>query len=268
MFSKFICIFAFATAALAHADDVENNMVPNAEKSFSAREHRGSYFSVNWGLSYLSSEYNSSHLGFSSSVGTTRLDGRYEKLEHYGQHDEQESFSAWGFPSIDIRFGRSFGNLIAVHFSIGGGMFNGEGKRSKQDYAVGRTVVDDVIESEQKQLSGIMNETIDSYGIYGSFGFGFTVYPFRDPASPLNGFFAGIAGGIDGSLARDEVYASDYCTVGGVFTRYELGKDWWVSDTWSIGVGFSFTKVVYKFVDEGDDSNLHVISLSFRLTRG
>ncbi|MBR6123772.1 hypothetical protein IKQ19_09310 [Candidatus Saccharibacteria bacterium] len=268
MFSKFICVFAFAVVALAHADVAEKNVAPGAEKNHPSREHRSSYFSVNWGLSYLSSERKSSDFGFSSSIGSTRLDGRYERLEQYGQHDEQESFSAWGFPTIDIRFGRAFGNLFAVHFSFGVGLFSGEGERHKQDYAVHRSVVDNVIESEEKELNGIMNETIDSYGFYGSLGFGFTVYPIRNPASLLNGLFVGLAGGIQGSMARDDVYATDYCTVGGVFTRYELGKDWWVSDTWSVGVGLSFTKVVYEFVDEGEKSKQHVVSLFFRLTRG
>ena len=268
IFSKFICIFAFAAVALVHADVVENNMAPSAGKSIFPREHRSSYFSVNWGLSYLGSERKSSDFGFSSSIGSTRLDGRYERLEQYGQHDEQESFSAWGFPTLDIRFGRAFGNMVAVHFSFGGGLFSGEGKRHKQDYAVHRSVVDNVIESEEKEPNGIMDETIDSYGIYGSLGFGFTVYPIRNPASLLNGLFVGLAGGIQGSLARDDVYATDYCTVGGVFTRYELGKDWWVSDTWSVGVGLSFSKVVYTFVDEGENSKHHVVSLFFRLTRG
>ena len=268
MFSKFICVFAFAAVALVHADVVENNMAPSAGKSIFPREHRSSYFSVNWGLSYLGSERKSSDFGFSSSIGSTRLDGRYERLEHYGQHDEQESFSAWGFPSIDIRFGRAFGNLVAVHFSFGGGLFNGEGERRKQDYAVHRTVVDEVIEAEDKQLAGIMDQTVDSYGIYMSFGFGVTVYPFRDPSSPLNGLFVGIAGGLDVSMARDDVYATDYCTVGGVFNRYEIGKDWWVSDTWSIGVGFSFTKSVYPFENDGETASHHVVGLFFRLTRG
>ena len=234
----------------------------------SSREHSSSYFSVNLGLSYLSSELKSSDLSFSSSKMSNRLDGRYERFEHYGRHDEQENFSAWGFPSIDIRFGRAFGNLVAVHFSFGGGLVKGEGKRHQQNYSVNRIVVDDVIESEDEQLSGIMDETIDSYGFYGSLGFGFTVYPFRDPTSPLNGLFVGLTGGIEGAMARDDVYATDYCTVGGVFTRYELGKDWWVSDTWSIGVGFSFTKLVYPFENEGDEPNHHAIGLFFRLTRG
>ena len=232
------------------------------------REHRGSYFSVNWGLSYLSSELKSSDFGYSSGSGGSRLDGRYERKEFYGLNNEQDSFSAWGFPSIDLRLGRSFGNLVAVYFSFGGGLFQGEGKIRKQDYSVTRITVDNILENEDKQLLGVMDETFDSYGFYGSFGLGFIVYPFRNPASPLNGLFVGVAGGLDVSLARNDSHAEDYCTVGGVFTRYELGKDWWVSDAWSVGVGFSFTNLVYPFENEGDDSNHHVIGLFFRLTRG
>lgn len=268
MFNKFICILAFTIAALAHADVVENNIAPSAEKSFSPREHRGSYLSVNWGLSYLSAELNKSNFGYRSGGEYTRPDGRRERTEHYGLNESQESFSAWGFPSIDIRFGMSFGNLVAAHFSFGGGLFKGEGINRKQDYSVTRTIVDNVLESEKTELLGVKDETFDSYGIYGSLGFGFTIYPFRDLTSPLNGFFVGIAGGVDGTMARDDDYSQEYCTVGGVFTRFELGKDWWVSDTWSIGVGLSFTKLVYAAENEGEEMSSHVISLFFRLTRG
>ena len=268
MFNKFICILAFAIATLAHADVAEKNDVPGAEKNHQSREHRGSYLSVNWGLSYLSSEYNKSNFGYRSGVEYTRPEGRRERTEYYGLNESQESFSAWGFPSIDFRFGWSFGNLVAAHFSFGVGLFKGEGITRKQDYSVTRTIVDNVLESEKTELLGVKDETFDSYGIYGSFGFGFTVYPFRDLTSPLNGLFVGIAGGVDGSMARDDVYAQEYCTVGGVFTRFELGKDWWVSDTWSIGVGLSFTKLVYAAENEGEEMSSHVISLFFRLTRG
>ena len=259
MFWKFICIFSFATVAFAQSPSVDGP---------APREHRSSYFSVNWGLSYLSSELNVSNFGYRSGGEFTRPDGRIERTEQYGQNESQESFSAWGFPSFDIRFGRSFGNLVAAHFSFGGGLFKGEGKIRKQDYSVTRTIVDHVLESEEKELLGVKDETFDSYGIYGSFGFGFTVYPFRDLTSPLNGFFAGIMVGLDASMARDDNYAQEYCVVGGMYTRFELGKDWWVSDTWSIGAGLSFTKLVYESENEGEDMSSHVIGLFFRLTRG
>lgn len=259
MIWKFICIFAFATVAFAQSPSVD---------APAPREHRGSYFSVNWGFSYLSSELKSSDFGYRSGFGGKTLDGRYEKQEHYGLNNEQDEFSAWGFPSIDLRFGKSIENFVAVYFSFGGGLFKGEGSRRKQDYSVTRTIVDNVLEKEDKQLVGVMDETFDSYGFYYSMGLGITVYPFKDPTSPLNGIFLGIGGGLDVSMARDDVYAEDYCTVGGIFTRYELGKDWWVSDTWSIGVGVSFSKMVYSFENEGEKTDHHALSLFFRLTRG
>ena len=42
IFSKFICIFAFAAVALVHADVVENKMASSAGKSIFPREHRSS----------------------------------------------------------------------------------------------------------------------------------------------------------------------------------------------------------------------------------
>ena len=41
----------------------------------------------------------------------------------------------------------------------------------------------------------------------------------------------------------------------GVFTRYEVGKDWWVSETWSVGVAFTY-------------GNLFVISDSYYEEKG
>lgn len=259
MLCKFICILAFATVAFAQSSDD----VP------APREHRGSYLSVNWGLSYLSSEFKDSNFGFDTgNYGGKRPDGRSETVERYAQNNEQDSFSAWAFPFIDFRFGKAFGNFMAMYVSFGGGLFKGEGKISKQDYSITRTSVDYVLESEERKLVGVSDRTFDSYGFYGSFGLGFTVYLFQDPSSPLNGLFVGVAGGFDISLARDNDYAQDYCTVGGVFTRYELGKDWWVSDTWSIGVGLSFSGLVYEFKNAGEEMSHHAISLFFRLNRG
>jgi hypothetical protein len=95
MFWQFICIFAFATVAFAQSPSVDGP---------APREHRSSYFSVNWGLSYLSAELNKSNFGYRSGGEFTRPDGRIERTEQYGQNESQESFSAWGFPSFDIRF--------------------------------------------------------------------------------------------------------------------------------------------------------------------
>ena len=86
MLRKFICILALATVAFAQSPSAD---VP------ASREHRGSYFSVNWGLSYLSSELKSSDFGYRSGMGGRQLDGRYEKVEHYGLNNEQDEFSAW-----------------------------------------------------------------------------------------------------------------------------------------------------------------------------
>jgi hypothetical protein len=267
MIKQFISIFAFAAVAMTHADVAEKYVAPT-KQNHPSHEHRGFYFSTSAGISYLSSEANSYNFSCPSGTGRTRADGRYEYLQYCGENNRLDNFDAFGFPLFDIRFGGAIGNLVAVYTSFNIGLFNGDGRLRKQDYDVKRFIVDDVWDRDDKTLVGGMDQKYDVYGFYVSLGLGFTVYPFRDPASPLNGFYAGIIGGIDASLARLDAYADDFCGLMGIFTRYEIGKDWWVSDTWSVGVGFSLTKSVYENVNEGDDSDHYVIGLFFRLTRG
>jgi len=267
MIKQFISIFAFAAVAMTHADVAEKYVAPT-KQNHPSHEHRGFYFSTSAGISYLSSEANSYNFSCPIGSGGTRADGRHELLESCGENNRQDNFDAFGFPLFDIRFGGAIGNLVAVYTSFNIGLFNGDGRLRKQDYDVKRFIVDDVWDRDDKTLVGGMDQKYDVYGFYVSLGLGFTVYPFRDPASPLNGFYAGIIGGIDASLARLDAYADDFCGLMGIFTRYEIGKDWWVSDTWSVGVGFSLTKSVYENVNEGDDSDHYVIGLFFRLTRG
>ena len=55
----------------------------------------------------------------------------------------------------------------------------------------------------------------------------------------------------------------------GVFTRYEVGKDWWVSETWSVGVAFTYGNLfVISDSYYNEKGTRHTISLLFRLTRG
>ena len=79
------------------------------------------------------------------------------------------------------------------------------------------------------------------------------------------GYSSGIAGIFTMSSRSDIEFGQV-----GVYTQFELGKDWWVSETWSIGcaLAYSFVTVIeddYYSVYNGDRDT---IKLLFRLTRG
>lgn len=249
---KFVCILVFAAIAWAQ----------------NPHEYRGFYFGSGLGVSYLSSALNVNNLNYQSGLGHTRFDGVYEENKHYGENHKKERFSGFGFPSLDFRLGMSFANLITFYFNFRGGLYSGEGKNFKEDYSVDRVYLDGILDKEDRVLVGKLDRKDDAYAFYGAFGLGFTVYPFRNPASPMYGFYVGVAGGADASVARVNALAQDLSGSMGIFTRYEIGKDWWVSDSWSIGVGFDFTIEVYGNNNDGDDGDCHTINLFLRLTRG
>lgn len=249
---KLVCILVFATVAWA-----EN-----------PHEHRGFYFGTGLGVSYLSSALNVNDFYFSSGGGQRNLDGIYKENRHYSEHHRKERFSGFGFPSLDFRFGASFANLLTFYFNFRGGLYSGEGKIYKEDYNVDRVYLDEILNQEDRGLVGKFDRKDDAYAFYGAFGLGFTVYPFRNPASPMYGFYVGVAGGADASVARVNALANNISGSMGIFTRYEIGKEWWVSDTWAIGVGFDFTVEVYGNNNDGDDGDCHTINLFLRLTHG
>ena len=247
-----VCILVFATVAWAQ----------------NPHEYRGFYFGSGLGVSYLSSALNVNNLNYQSGLGHTRFDGVYEENKHYGENHKKERFSGFGFPSLDFRLGMSFANLLTFYFNFRGGLYSGEGKNFKEDYSVDRVYLDGILDKEDRVLVGKLDRKDDAYAFYGAFGLGFTVYPFRNPASPMYGFYVGVAGGADASVARVNALANNVSGSMGIFTRYEIGKEWWVSDTWAIGVGFDFTVEVYGNNNDGDDGDCHTINLFLRLTHG
>ena len=269
LIKNFVCIFAFTAIAWAQeVASVETPVAPSPKNNLLSREHRGFFFSVGLGLSYMSSNLNSYSSSYSSGIGQTRFDGVYEDRWIGSGNNKKEGFSGFGFPTLDVRIGRSVGNLVAIYASMNGGLYSGEGTIYKEDFSLEKVVLDGSDENVQKTLLGKLDKKEDGYAFYISLGLGFSVYPFRDATSPLNGFYVGISGGIDASLAKVKSENKEISGLMGIFTRYELGKDWWVSDTWSIGVGFAFTTVAYQNVNDGDDGDHHSIGLFFRITRG
>ena len=170
----------------------------------------------------------------------------------------------------EFKFGVALGNLIAFHSVFNFGFYAGsiDYRYEMHNYACS---VDNVCEDnpvgvhEPKAVSEIA-----AYGFRTYFGFGTTLYPFQNKNSPMNGFFVGGSFGytlfltlLDGAADVEDATGN-----GGIGFELELGKEWWVNDHMSIGVGLGFAHngLIWETVASHKSDN--VISISFRITRG
>lgn len=215
------------------------------------REHRGSYFSTGMGFAYTSfriSEDEQKH---------RYVQGLYETRI---QKSEQE-FSGWTFPTLNFRFGRSAGNAVAIYGDLNFAMVTGKLKSSK---TVTQSQSGEVLSHKSKTWENVTD-------FFASAGVGVEVYPFRNPNSIWRGFHFGntLSFGTDVTKARDngtldnDLETTFYYFSG--FLHTNLGMDWWVSDTWSLGVELSYT-VPYAYEKKLKEKN--TIQLLFRITRG
>ena len=261
IFKEFIVILLMAS--LSWAADVENKpAVPCV--------HSGSFFSVGLGVSYESMKTDLFTSHHNESGHFDRTDGYVtDYLEVYGPKKYWE-FSGFEAPSIDIRFGGAFANTVALYFTFAGGLYRGEAVREEKN-------ISQIYNADQNGNLVLQSETIksdykrtfDAVAAYGWFGLGFSVYPFHDPNSPMKGVYFGFSGGLDIMGVRVEENFDDVVTES-FYTRYEIGRDWWVSETWSIGVALAYTRVI-GFEDDyynTDGGSRNAFTLLFRITRG
>lgn len=235
-----------------------------AKKIRPAREHRGFYFSTGLGLSYTSFNYmeNDSeeqyHYDYFSDKTYT-----YESVEK-----ESSEFSGIALPTLDLRFGKSMGNLAALYFELDIAMLQGNGKYKETSYDNNTSDQIPVLDQLPQHFEEEILNNNDAYGISGFAGIGVTFYPFRNPNSVMNGAFFSIANGPIINLATIKENRHDHKEIGmiGYGVQIELGKDWWVSDTWSIGVSAGYMAIA-DFEDH-DSSDANVFRILFRITRG
>jgi hypothetical protein len=263
MFKVLIVALIAASVAWAQMPEVNKPAVPC--------EHRGSFFSVGLGLSYMS-------LSKDEYVSHRSEDGDWDNPSHryvvksvkYWGPKRHWEFSGAEAPSLDLRFGGTIGNVVALYFTFMGGLYRGTAVREEnniEQYYLPDANGTLIFQSENSK--SYYRREFDAIAAYGWFGVGFSVYPFRDPSSPLRGLYFGFSGGLDALGVRVEDNYDDVATES-YFLRYEVGKDWWVSETWSIGVALSFTNVV-GFEDDyygSDGGGRKAVTLLFRITRG
>lgn len=215
-------------------------------------EHRGTYFSVGSGIAY-------SHFETAESYyGSRHIDGLYE----HGYVDGTITFGGVS-PAFNFRLGRSVGNAVAIYGDIDFVMISGSFESSSKFSYNGVSQIQQTISQSHS-----WDEVI---GGFFSGGLGIEVYPCRNPNSVMRGFHFGNAFSAGYNLAEvrdhsdwDDKVETEVGTFA-ILLRTDLGMDWWVSETWSIGVEFAYTTPLYEGAKLTD---LNSFRLLFRITRG
>ncbi len=212
------------------APEVKNVKIANP------KEHRGFYSNFSMGFSY-------------ANFHVERVDGSdYEEV----------SFNGFSFPLMDFRFGVAVANLIAFYTE-----FNFAGYMGSADD------VEINCWSEGTECDVDQGDDDNSLMLRTYVGFGTAIYPFRDTNSVLNGFYLG------GSIGygAEFVYGSDLESVEAAMNldwgfTVEIGKDWWLNDHLSIGIGAAYFHANPKFNSTGNDDGIDGFHIMLRLTRG
>ncbi len=155
-------------------------------------------------------------------------------------------------------------------------------------FKIGGAITPSIVLAGVMSLSVATGQVETVYGnSYGSFytsktdavlvnlllGPGIVLYPVRSGA--MENFFIGATAGLGiCGIALDDPYlswdddASDGNTAAGFGFQFELGKEWWVGDNWSLGVDFAYTYVFGEDVDyDWIDWSSNVFQVRFTITR-
>ena len=196
------------------------------------KEHRGFYFSFGSGFSYYNAKYSE----------TTS----YQKEEH--------SFSGFSFVSMDFRFGRAIANAVALYADFNLAL--------PQGYLEATTY-----ERNEKYADWSLYEDIstwkDVFSFSGGGGLGIEVYPCRYPRTFWRGIHFGNAILLDHSISNILNKDASFELIG-LAWRTSSGLDWWVNDTWSIGI--EVAQISQIWAQDVNDFTNQKFQILFRIT--
>lgn len=218
------------------------------------REHRGTYFSVGSGVAYSRFKTAESYDGY------RYIDG----VPQYGDVDGTITFGGVS-PAFNMRIGRSVGNAVSIYGDFDFVMISGKFESSTE-----------LLYRESYQVEEKFSRTLSWNGVVGGYfsgGVGIEVYPCRNPNSVMRGFHFGNAfsAGYNVADPHKPISLEDVSSHEKKFdeiaflVRTDVGMDWWVSETWSIGVEFAYTTASHE---SGILSDMNSFRLLFRITRG
>lgn len=208
------------------------------KKDLYTHVHRGFYFSTSLTFAYLSDTHT----------------------ETYRERKQKESAYGYLHPYEEIRLGGSIANVASIFGAIGVGIGSGS-----------------------YELAA--NDKYDKYKIDANllrlfFGIGTEFYPIQNKESPAYGVFVGLTVGlgIDGSFYDNDSYYDDYSSGDEAYLnylfRFEIGKDWWFSRRWSVGIAFNYTYGTYTdkssdydyYYNEKDEYSSNTFGFTVRLS--
>ena len=247
MKNKLIAILILCAASLACAQSAPSIGKP------APREHRGFYNSTSFGFAY--NWYNNSRDDVDEHDNGMR---KNHDIDYY-------EYNGFSFAHSEFKFGVAIANLVAFHTVFNIGFFVGSVDYFNEEYdtnCIDEKCIDVPVLDVEEPSSG------DGYSFRTFFGFGATFYPIQDKNSPLNGLFVGGSFGYTLFLTMMNGDHTDATGNGGVGFELEIGKEWWINDHYSIGVGLGFAHngLIWETVKSHKSDN--VLSLSFRMTRG
>lgn len=153
---------------------------------------------------------------------------------------------------MDFRFGKSIANAIALYADL--------------NFAVPQGYIDATIYSRKdKDSDWEFDENIatwDVFSIFGGIGLGIEVYPCRYPLTFCRGIHFGNALLLDASIS--DILEVQAFELTGLAWRTSAGLDWWVSDTWSIGIEVVQTTLLWD--RRLDDFKKQTFQILFRIT--
>ena len=210
--------------------------------------------------------YRHVHRGFYFAPSLTAA---YTTLKHTETYRSKHEYTAdaFMFPYLEIRLGGSIAGVASIYGAVGIGTGTGT---LKQDVKSNNNDYYSYYDDDDYYYS-----KIDATMLRLLFGAGVDFYPIQDKENPMYGLFAGLTVGImiDGAFykrSNDRDYTDDETFINYAF-RFEVGKDWWFSRRWSVGIAFNYTLGKYSESDndyydrEKDEYSGHTFGLTVRL---
>lgn len=215
--------------------------------------------------------YWHAHRGFYFAPSLTAAYTTLKHTETYRSKKEEYTADAFMFPYLEIRLGGSIAGVASIYGAVGLGTGTGTVKRNVKE---SRSSYYDYYDYSYYDDDDFYNKG-DVTMLRLLFGAGVDFYPIQDKENPMYGLFAGLTVGImiDGAFYkrsndRDDTVDHDYINYA---FRFEVGKDWWFSRRWSVGIAFNYTLGKYSEDDhdyydsDKDEYSGHTFGLTVRL---
>ena len=214
--------------------------------------------------------YWHAHRGFYFAPSLTAA---YTTLKHTETYRSKKEYTAdaFMFPYLEIRLGGSIAGVASIYGAVGLGTGTGTLKRNVKESS---SSYYDYYDYSYYDDDDFYNK-VDVTMLRLLFGAGVDFYPIQDKENPMYGLFAGLTVGImiDGAFykrSNDRDDTADHTYINYAF-RFEVGKDWWFSRRWSVGIAFNYTLGKYSEDDhdyydsDKDEYSGHTFGLTVRL---